>query len=248
MRRMPGNASSNSFGGGIFFFNVVGAVERIDEGGAGDLDHDRLAVSGCRSPRQRRSRRSRPVRAGRTWSDGTIRNICRMFRRSGLPSATSLRKASTSNGSSTGTVLLAMPAKRLPVIALRRAKASAGGSAARPVRLAAAASQLTSLSVMTGLSISPAVTGPPTSNARVTTTARFNKRPSSGPPPDCKVGWPNLTASLPGIQGSAPWCRLAPARKRRRNARHDGQRSRQAGRAPSASRKSSRAAARHGCI
>ena len=102
-----------------------------------------------------------------------------------------------SNGNSTGTALLVMPAKRLPVMALRRPNASAGGSVLWSGKLAAAASQLTSLSVMTGLSISPAVTGPPTSNARLTKTARFNRLPSFAPP---VLLAHELTASLFGIQ------------------------------------------------
>ena len=45
-------------------------------------------------------------------------------------------------------------------------------------KLAAAATHLTSLSLTTGLSISPAVAGPVTSNARLTSTARFKPGPS----------------------------------------------------------------------
>ena len=97
-----------------------------------------------------------------------------------------------SNGSSTGTELLAMPAKRFSVKAFNRAKASAGVPVPRSDKLAAAASQFTSLSVTMGLSISLANAGALMSSARVTKTARFSKqvlaRPASRAPDDSRPG------------------------------------------------------------
>ncbi len=59
-------------------------------------------------------------------------------------------------GSSTGTLLLAMPAKRVPTCALRRANSTAGGSMPWSAKLAAASAQLIGLSVTAGASISVA--------------------------------------------------------------------------------------------
>ncbi len=169
----------------IFLFDVVGRIEVVDKGRARYLEHDRLFKADFEAVGFVAQREGRVVAGGARQKELGRMKAAEIFFRASLRRACRRPHPCETHRHRTaaapGRVLLAMPAKRLPVIALRRAKASAGGSLPWSGRLAAAASQSTSLSVTAGLSISPAAAGPATSNARLTRTARFNRLLPFGP-------------------------------------------------------------------